>query len=308
MGRDSLAHPETVERRCGPVSLVHQSANHLPSHVHPETASPPVDPAVLARRFSSQSQRIAESLKVKDLLVQLIALEAQGNRDLLGNLYRLQVQQQLSNRILLAFLDVARTAAEADCEEERADQLADGLQEVRDKRIRRYTLIAIVGDAMIGIVSGGLGLALQETASEAVAILGGTVATWFGLGAFFDDTRYDFRHARNLLQEVWTGPKESTLIPATVWRHLTRPLSEDPEHYSLRESLILRWRQDGRLGEAGSEREQRRVTLFFGEGGSYGIEDLRARAAMLDLLESDINLMSQDLERLLEEILVQDAS
>ena len=29
---------------------------------------------------------------------------------------------------------------------------------------------------------------------------------------------------------------------------------------------------------------------------------------MLDLLESDINLMSQDLERLLEEILLQDVS
>jgi hypothetical protein len=263
---------------------------------------------VLAGRFSPQSQRIAESLKVKDLLVQLIALEAQQNQDLPSRLSRLQVQQQLSNRILLAFLDVARSAVEADCEEERADQLADGLQEIRDQRIRRHTLIAIVGDAMIGIVSGGLGLALQETASEAVAILGGTVATWFGLGAFFDDTRYEFRHARNLLQDVWIGPKESTLIPATVWRHLTRPLSEAPQHYSLRESLILRWRQDGRLGEAGSEREQRRVALFFGNGGSYDIEDLRARSAMLDLLESDINLMSQDLERLLEEILLPETS
>jgi hypothetical protein len=107
---------------------------------------------------------------------------------------------------------------------------------------------------------------------------------------------------------VWIGPKESTLIPATVWRHLTRPLSEAPQHYSLRESLILRWRQDGRLGEAGSEREQRRVALFFGNGGSYDIEDLRARSAMLDLLESDINLMSQDLERLLEEILLPETS
>ncbi|HEY6260161.1 MAG TPA: hypothetical protein VIW47_01110, partial [Nitrospiraceae bacterium] len=56
---------------------------------------------------------------------------------------------------------------------------------------------------------------------------------------------------------------------------------------------------------AGSETEQRRIALFFGEGGSYEIEDLRARAAMLDLLESDINLMSQDLERLMEEILLQ---
>lgn len=111
IGRDTLAHPETVERRCGPASLVHQSTNHLPTHIPPETANQPVDPAVLAGRFSSQSQRIAESLKVKDLLVQLIALEAQGNRDLPSSFYRLQVQQQLSNRILLVFLDVARTAA-----------------------------------------------------------------------------------------------------------------------------------------------------------------------------------------------------
>lgn len=108
------------------------------------------------------------------------------------------------------------------------------------------------------------------------------MATWFGLSAFFDDTRYDFRHARNLLQEVWVGPKESTLIPATVWRHLTRALSEDPEHYSLRESLILRWRQDRRWGKVGSEREQRRVTCFFGDGGSYDIEDLRAVLRNID--------------------------
>lgn len=308
IGRDTSAHPTTVERQCGPAAPVHPSISGLPSHINPKTASPALDPAVLAGRVSPQSQRVAESLKVKDLLVQLIALEAQGIQDVSSSLSRLQIEQQLSNRILLAFLDVARTAAEADCEEERADQLADGLQEIRDQRIRRYTLIAIVGDAMIGIVSGGLGLALQATASEAVAILGGSVATWFGLGAFFDDTRYEFHHTRNLLQDLWIGPQESTLIPTTVWRHLTRPLSGDPQQYSLRESLILRWRQDGRLGEVGSEREQRRIALFFGDGGSYDIEDLRARAAMLDLLEADINLMSQDLEQLLEEILFQNGS
>ncbi|MGC4096515.1 MAG: hypothetical protein QM706_05310 [Nitrospira sp.] len=297
-----------MERRCGPVALAHPATNRLPSHARSEPKRQPADPAVLDGRFSPQSQRIADSLDVKDLLVQLTSLEAQADRDVSSSLHRLHVQQQLSNRILLAFLDVARVAAEADCEEERADQLADGLQEIRDQRIRRYTLIAIVGDAMIGIVSGGLGLAVQETASEAVAILGGTVATWFGLSAFFDDTRYEFRHARNLLQEVWTGPIDSALMPSTVWRHLTHPLNDDPVHYSLRESLVLRWRQDGRLGEAGSEREQRRIALFFGDGGSYDIEDLRARAAMLDLLESDINLMSQDLEQLLEEILFQGVS
>ena len=269
----------------------------------------PVCSDVLTGQFSPQSQSIADSIGVKDLLVQLTILKTEADQH--GGavtIERLHVQQQLSSRILLAFLDVARAAAEADCEEERADQLADGLQEVRDKRIRRYTLIAIVGDAMIGIVAGGLDLALEATAAAAAAIFGGTVATWFGMSAFFDDTHYEFRHPRNLLQEVWMAPEEPALIPPSVWRHLIRPLPDDPAQRSLRESLIMRWRQDGRFGEAGSELEQRRTALFFGDGGSYEIEDLRARAAMLDLLESDINLMSQDLERLLEEILLQGAS
>ena len=70
----------------------------------------------------------------------------------------------------------------------------------------------------------------------------------------------------------------------------------------------MRWRQDGRLGEAGSEQETRRIALFFGDGGSYSIEDLRDRAAMLELLKADVNLMSQDLERLMEEIILQGPS
>lgn len=263
--------------------------------------------AVSARRFSSQAHETAELIGARDLLWELARLDAVEAPDVqAASLRRLQVLQQLSNRILLALLDVARTAAEADCEEERADQLADRLQEARDKRIRRQTLIAIVGDAMIGIVAGGLSLALEATASAATAILGGTVATGFGLAAFFDDTQYVFRHPRNILMEVWDGPDTPMLIPQSVWRHLNRPLGDDPAGRSLRESLIARWREDGRFGEVGSETERRRLLLFFGEGGVYAIEDLRARAAMLDLLEADVNLMSQDLESLMQEVLIQE--
>lgn len=307
IGQGPLGHPEVVERRCGPVSTVQRSVDQSPPRVHADTEIPPGNPDVLAGRFSQQSQRIADRIGVKHLLVQEAVLEGKTDRDIATAVERLQVQQQVSNRIALALLDVARTAAEADCEEKRADQLAELLREDRDKHIRRLLLISIVGDAMIGIVAGGLNLAVKETAAAAAEILGGSVATWFGIASLSlsDEARHEFRHQRNLLQEVWIGPKESVLIPPSVWRHMTRPLPEDPGQYSLRESLIMRWRQDGRLGEAGSELEQRRISLFFGEGGSYSIEDLRDRAAMLELLKTDVNLMSQDLERLMEEILLQ---
>jgi len=39
---------------------------------------------------------------------------------------------------------------------------------------------------------------------------------------------------------------------------------------------------------------------------TYDIEELRARAAMLDLLETDISLMHQGLNRLIRELLVRD--
>lgn len=159
---------------------------------------------------------------------------------------------------------------------------------------------------MIGIVAGSLSLALEETASAIAALIGGTVATGFGSAAFFDTTEEEFRHDRNILQEVWKCPEEPLLFPVSVWRFLNRPLTEDAER-SLRETLIARWREDGRLGEPGSDTEQRRIALFFGEGGTYTVEDLRARAAMVDRLEADVNLMSQHLERRLQEVLTSEA-
>lgn len=305
---DALLQSGAIERRCGPSSSAQPRTVQAVSLKQPYVAGDVGATELLTQRFSPQVLETAQEIGAKDLLVQLAALEDEEKRNVEGaDIRRLRVQQQLTNRILLAFLDVARTGAEADCEEERADQLADRLQEARDKRIRHRTLIAIVGDAMIGIVSGGLSLALEATASAATAILGGTVATGFGLAAFFDDTHYEFRHLRNILKEVWEGPEEPALIPKSVWRHLNRPLLDDPDRQSLRETLIARWRRDGRFGEVGSHTEERRILLFFGEGGSYEIEDLRARAAMLDLLEADVNLMSQDLEQLIQEVLLHES-
>ena len=110
-----------------------------------------------------------------------------------------------------------------------------GLGEERDKHIRRLLLISIVGDAMVGIVAGGLNLALMETAAATAEIFGASVATWFGVASLslFDEARHEFRHQRHLLQEVWIGPKEYVLIPPSVWRHMTGPLPEDPGQYSL---------------------------------------------------------------------------
>jgi len=81
-------------------------------------------------------------------------------------------------------------------------------------------------------------------------------------------------------------------------------LEEDPST-TLRTVIIARWRHDDRLGVPGSALEKRRIALLFGEGGDYTEGDLRTRAQMLNLLESQVSLTSQYLEQFLRELLSQ---
>ncbi|MDF0643975.1 MAG: hypothetical protein P0111_08080 [Nitrospira sp.] len=304
---DTLMKLAASERRCDPPQVSQATTGRaIVRDAVDRTMSKILNEATLLEPsgFSPQALDIAETIGARNLVAQLPRLTEEDARNAEGAAVRLlRVRQQLSDRIVMAILEVARTAAEVDCEEERADQLADRLQEVRDQKIRYRTLIAIVGDAAVGILAGAFGLALQETAVAASDIFGGTIATVFGVAAAFTGGEHEFRHSRNLLKEVWEGPDQSALMPASVWRFLNRPFADDPEGRSFRETLISRWYEDGRLGTPGSDEEQQRIALLFGSGGTYEIEDLRARASMLDLLEADVNLMNEHLHLLMEEVM-----
>ncbi|BBL60865.1 hypothetical protein MKFW12EY_44780 (plasmid) [Methylomonas koyamae] len=216
---------------------------------------------------------------------------------------QLQVREQLTIRILQALLAVKSAAAEADCEEERAADVADRLQDSQEFQSTQFTVLSLLGSGLGGALSGGLSLGAQATWSAIAGIIAGITEATFGTMALSNSLTLEFNHERNILKEIWDGPKQSKLFPRSVWRFLNRPLPDDVSHRSLRETLIARWQRDGRLGEANSIAEQHRIELFFGAGGLYTANELRDRAAMLDMVESDVNLMSHDLEHFLDELL-----
>jgi hypothetical protein len=198
------------EKRCGPPSVVRFPMSPKPTEQESAGIPQPRDQRSESSGFSPQALEIADTIGARNLIAQIPKLETENAQHLDGAATRLlRARQQVSDRIVLAFLDVARTAAEADCEEERADQLADRLQEVRDEKVRYRTLVAIVGDALVGIMAGAFGLAMQEVASEASAIFGGSLATVFGFAAAFAGEEHELRHPRNLLKEIWEGPQQS---------------------------------------------------------------------------------------------------
>ncbi len=254
--------------------------------------------------FSEKALNAAYAIQALPLLKELHALEQEGDtRDLM----LLSIRAKLIGRILLGIEEINSLAAEIHCEAGRADQVADRLQDENSSRIRYETLGAIVVAGAATVASGGAVLAGLTVLEGAVAIGGGTLATGLGVLALLAETHQEYRHPRNLLQEVWEGPRTSTLFPPSMWRFLTRQGKAKLEGHTYRDELIKSWKQEGELGEPGSDIEQKRIALLFSEGGVYELQDLRARASMLKLLAGMVELMHQDLEMLVKQVLIQES-
>ncbi|WP_447979423.1 hypothetical protein [Candidatus Nitrospira bockiana] len=294
------------DRRCIPHSTELRAVS-LSELSGPSTRreAPPIEQAPTT--LSPRSMEIAEIIDALPL-ISYIATRQGTPGTLEGEVALLKAKQQLLGRILLANLEVSSTAAEAGCEQERADWIADRLEEAQASRVKYHTLAGVIFGGLANILAGGLALAAGETAAgEIASIVGGAFGTLFGASALFQETEQAFRHPRNLLREIWEGPNDTKIFPRSVWRYLNRTRTGPGTGQTLRQEIIARWQDERRLGPAGSDLQARRAALLFGDGGIYEIQDFRARAAMLETLQASINLMHEDLEQLIREVLIQEA-
>src|SRR5215831_18728135 len=275
----------------------------LPSEI-PFARSPGLDRPPAREGLSAESRQIAEIIGSLELVRETRALEALGEQLRDEAKQRLvEIHQQFADRLMMVFFEVSSVVNRVDCESTRANHVANALDELRDQRARRYEITAIVGDALIGVAGGAFTIALQQTASGIADIVGGTFATGFGLAAGLTGGEHEFFHPEktNLLRELWEAPQTPTVFPVTVWRFLNWPLNGEAEYRTRREELIAEWRNDGLIGEPG--KRDRRATLVFGTGGTYEIDDLYARAQMLEVVKTSLSVMGQYLYHLSQEVL-----
>lgn len=270
----------------------------------------PADAAVEpVEGYSPEAAEIAGVIGALGPLRRFAVLEAvldaqtHGPEAALAELRLVSLRLHITDTVLRSMLDVSSVLAEIACENERGDQLRDHLQKVEERRTRRLGLGSIAIGALTAIVSGGLSLANPDAAGGNVAaIVGGTLEASLGATVMYGNASGEFGTERNLLREVWEGPERSALFPSSVWRFLSRPVSDGEGGTTLREVLVAQWRAGERLGPANSPDERRRIALLFGAGGTYTIDDLNAREALFDLLEASVASMHQDLQRLLDEL------
>lgn len=253
--------------------------------------------------FSPHAWKIAEITQTGNLITRLLPLEIErAQHPDSPSISLVEARQELSDHLLLTTIDIASVSAELNCEKERTDQLAQQLGEKRNTRVTHMTIFAIVGGALVGILSGGLNLAGEATAAAAGAVSGGALEAAFGTAALVYEPQHEFRHSRNHLREFWEAPSQPLLFPPSVWRYLNQQSSDSQGGRSERETILSQWRQTGLLDDLTFEPDGRQIPLVFTDGGSYTIEELRGRAAMLTVIRTHVDLMSEDLNLLIREI------
>jgi hypothetical protein len=204
--------------------------------------------------------------------------------------------------ITIATLDLASTVAHIECEQGRADEIAANLRDAEAEQTRRLTAFSLVLSAAGAVASGVLDLAENNmTASAIVGIGGGVSGGVLGFATLAVHRTAYFRHARNILAEVWYGDAHPDL-PDSVWAYLTQPSFGAGHSSAIREDLVVKWKASGRFGKDSAHPSAERIALYLGAGGAYDADGLEDRANMLIDLRDVIDLMNHDLQELATDI------
>jgi hypothetical protein len=209
---------------------------------------------------------------------------------------------QVNDTITMATLDLASTTADLACEEGRASQVASDLRAAEQAQTRRLAAYSLVLGAGAAVIGGVLAVTdKNQVPGGVVGIAGGVAGGTFGFATLAVRRSTTFRHARNILGEVWRGEAHPS-VPDVVWGYLTRPQFSRTADRTVRDALIASWKESGTLGDDPEHPAAARVALYFGEGGTYDADGLDDRANMLSDVREVVSLMNYGLEHLANEV------
>lgn len=257
---------------------------------------------VLKSRFSFKSLNAANAIGILDLVAEYVTAQKKyiENKSIENRLSILEMSQKINQRINMASLEVSAVSSEMDCEEERTSQIADYLSGKEDETESKLTVGAIVVGAA-GAIASGL-LINEGNVGDYIGIGTGITEATFGFLILRNKRNIEFYHSRNALKDIWEGGPTSVIFPPAVWYYLNYHNPNEPDKVSFRREIIEKWMNFGQIEYERSKKKTQLIELYFGKGGKYSAQELDNRANMYDQLESQINLMKQDLKALSMEL------
>jgi hypothetical protein len=262
---------------------------------------------LLTNNFSFNSLNIAHAFgflediaKFTELVEQTAPSEEQN---LAKKIEILQLRQRINNAIHMASIEVSAVASEMDCEEERADQIASYLYRKEGKSEKRLTVSAIVSGAFGTILSAFIVLNDPDDNNvEYVGVLTGLTEVIFGSLLLTNERKVQFNHERNALRDLWEGRTISSIFPPPIWYYLNYYDPNLPEEDSKRNLILEKWMKFGQISASRDKKKNKLIELYFMDGGYYTAQQLENRANMHDQVESQINLIKQNLKTLASEL------
>ncbi|ALA59086.1 hypothetical protein [Nitrospira moscoviensis] len=273
----------------------------LPSPPLREPGEPPREPEPSG--YSPQALRTAGILGLTPLLRRMAELEAaepdSGNRAL----RLLAIRQRLLSRLFLITEEIIRVEAEVSCEQGRVQELTDQLQTLKSNRSTIQTLATIIVSGVASITGGAILLGGSTVSEDVIAIVAGSFAAALGTLTILQTGEQKLDHERNLLKEIREGRGAGRqLVPESVWRLLT---TAPKDERSLRDQLLDHWSLT--LRELGKGRpDEPEGLVYFGSGGTYALDQLRTRSALLRALTGTLRRAHVYVEFLSREVFDRD--
>ncbi|UUC45857.1 hypothetical protein [Flavobacterium cerinum] len=282
---------------CNQQNVYNYTADQMPQPIHTLTVD-----SVLATQLSFRSLNVANAIGVLDLMSDYVAVQKKykKNPTIENRLTQLEMAQKLNQRINNASLEVSAVSSEMDCEEERTSQIADFLKGKEDETESKLTVGAIIIGAT-GAIASGL-LIDKGNTGDYIGLGTGITEATLGLLILRNKRNIEFYHHRNALRDIWEGHPVSAIFPPAVWYYLNYSNPNESEKVSFRREIIEKWMNFGQIADEKSKKKTQLLELYFGNGGKYSAQELDNRANMYDQLESQINLMKQDLKALSTEL------
>jgi hypothetical protein len=196
--------------------------------------------------------------------------------------------------------EISAASAYIDCLNHAIEEIQQAVIARRGQDELLLTIASIGVSAMAGVAAGAVDLAgVHANASPAIGIGGGATSAGLGLAALaLPSPTIEVSHEVNVVRAVWLGEPTGGL-PPFVWRLLELPR---PGDVSPLEALKHLWQS--MLDAVDPDRRDAMQELLLGRGGSYDLAALDLREVMLDQLETEVELMNQDFQALVEHIAV----
>jgi len=260
-------------------------------------------------RLSPEAAQVADEIGVTSLLERLSSGSSAAGAS--TSLETLVVRQEITERVLVASLDVDSVNAVIDTEVEQIRAIRSDLQAQRDKAQNIINIASLITGGALGVVNTALQFS-SKTANlgNGIGVAGGTASVVLSvIGIRQQGGRRTLGDSPRMLARFFgrqpgTSEAIQSAYPEAVWAYLNSVPPSQPTKGTRREQLIAKWRSEGRVAQSPSKSKNNVEALSgnISQSRKLSISDMDDRVAMLQDVRARVSLMKRELSEILRSL------